>query len=91
MSAEADYTSASDQAAAIAAVNNVNNAVINSLSADNAFLPYIFQNEAGYGQNVLASYGSANLKALQLASQKYDPNRVFQNLQNNGFLLRNVT
>ena len=53
----------------------------------NKYLPYEFQNDASYTQNVLAGYGAANLAALQAASKKYDPWQVMQKLQNGGFLV----
>ena len=39
-------------------------------------------------QKVLRSYGTDNIRRMQDAAAKYDPDGVFQKLQNNGFLLR---
>ncbi|KXX79885.1 Bifunctional solanapyrone synthase [Madurella mycetomatis] len=52
------------------------------------WLDYKCANFAIGHQKVLRSYGAENLKKLQEAAAKYDPERVFQNLQNDGFLLR---
>ncbi|KAH7328991.1 hypothetical protein B0I35DRAFT_418986 [Stachybotrys elegans] len=41
------------------------------------------------GQKVLSSYGADSLRMLQETAAKYDPTGVFQNLQNDGFLLKN--
>lgn len=40
-------------------------------------------------QRVLGSYGAENIKRMQEAAAKYDPEGVFQKLQYGGFLLRN--
>jgi hypothetical protein len=47
-------------------------------------------NDASRDQNPLASYGTTNVEKLENISKKYDPQRVFQKLQNNGFLLSKV-
>lgn len=39
-------------------------------------------------QRVLGSYGVDNIKRMQEVAAKYDPEGVFQKLQNGGFLLR---
>ena len=40
-------------------------------------------------QRVRGSYGAENIKTMQEAAVKYDPEGVFQKLQYGGFLLRN--
>ncbi|KXX73112.1 Bifunctional solanapyrone synthase [Madurella mycetomatis] len=52
------------------------------------WLEYKCANFATGHQKVLRGYGAENLKKLQEAAAKYDPERVFQKLQNAGFLLR---
>lgn len=39
-------------------------------------------------RKVLGSYGAENIKLMQEVAAKYDPEGVFQKLQNGGFLLR---
>jgi len=51
------------------------------------YIPFIFLNDASRDQSPLAGYGATNLAKLKAVSKKYDPSQVFQNLQNNGFLL----
>ncbi|PYH43912.1 FAD-binding oxidoreductase [Aspergillus saccharolyticus JOP 1030-1] len=46
-----------------------------------------YMNDASRDQNPLATYGSDNLEELKRIALRYDPNGVFQTLQNNGFLL----
>lgn len=47
-------------------------------------------NHASYTQDVLASYGAKNLDRLSSVAEKVDPKKMFQNLQNDGFLLRKL-
>ncbi|KAI0409943.1 FAD-binding domain-containing protein [Xylaria palmicola] len=53
-------------------------------------LEYLCMNFADSTQDVRGSYGSANLQKLRDVAAQYDPQGVFQNLQNDGFLLRKV-
>lgn len=53
-------------------------------------VPYLFMNDASRDQNPIASYGAANVLKLKEIAEKYDPERVFQDLQSGGFLLKNV-
>ncbi|KAI1773054.1 hypothetical protein F4818DRAFT_453407 [Hypoxylon cercidicola] len=53
-------------------------------------LSYRSMTFAHSSQNVLRSYGTDNVKRLQDTAIEYDPKRLFQDQQNNGFLLRNV-
>ncbi|KJZ70865.1 hypothetical protein HIM_09730 [Hirsutella minnesotensis 3608] len=52
-------------------------------------LPYLCMTFATASQKVLGSYGDDNLKRMRHVAAKYDPEGVFQELQHNGFLLRN--
>ncbi|CRG92076.1 Bifunctional solanapyrone synthase [Talaromyces islandicus] len=51
------------------------------------FLPYVFPNTADGSQDVMGSYGQDSLARLRAASKKYDPDQVFQTLQNDGWLV----
>ncbi|KAI1395905.1 hypothetical protein F4819DRAFT_166712 [Hypoxylon fuscum] len=53
-------------------------------------LSYRSMSFAHSSQNVLRSYGTGNMKRLQETASEYDPKGLFQDLQNNGFLLRNL-
>lgn len=50
-------------------------------------LEFIFMNDASRDQNPLASYGSESVERLRCIALEYDPEQVFQRLQNGGFLL----
>ncbi|OTA64849.1 FAD-binding domain-containing protein [Hypoxylon sp. EC38] len=58
--------------------------------AKNLSLPYLFMNTAGMKQNVLGSFGDESVAFIKTVAAKYDPGNVFQKLQNNGFLIRNL-
>ncbi|KAH7117579.1 putative 6-hydroxy-D-nicotine oxidase [Dendryphion nanum] len=58
--------------------------------ARGSHLPFLYMNDASRDQNPLASYGSENLERLRRVARKYDPQSIFQCLQNNGFLLAKV-
>ncbi|KAF7310364.1 FAD-binding protein [Mycena chlorophos] len=49
-----------------------------------------YANYADASQNVLPSYGAANVQRLKNASAKYDPKGVFQNQVPGGFKIKNV-
>ncbi|KAI0436661.1 hypothetical protein F4803DRAFT_213525 [Xylaria telfairii] len=78
--------SASD-AAAMTALSNLTSKVEELTKKRGLFLETKLMNDAGFNQNVLASYGTSNLKRLRDIASQYDPSKVFQKLQNNGFLL----
>jgi hypothetical protein len=54
------------------------------LGADN---DYVYMNYASQFQDPIASYGEANVARLREVAQKYDPRRVFQELQPGYFKL----
>ncbi|KAF2477208.1 FAD-binding domain-containing protein [Lindgomyces ingoldianus] len=55
--------------------------------ARGSHLPFLYMNDASRDQNPLNTYTSASLQRLNAVAKKYDPHRVFQTLQNDGFLL----
>ena len=61
-----------------------------AVKANDLSLPYLFMNTAGKEQDVLSSYGAENVEFIKATAAKYDPRRVFQSLQNDGFLIRNL-
>lgn len=55
--------------------------------AQNLGHPFIYQNYAAAEQAVFSSYGSKNLDRLREISRKFDPTRVWQDLQPGYFKL----
>lgn len=53
-------------------------------------VPFIYMNDASRDQNPLATYPAANLEKLKAVAAEYDPQGVFQSLQDGGFLLSHV-
>lgn len=51
------------------------------------YLPFQYANYSSRDQSPLASYGVENLARLKAIALKYDPEQVFQLLQNGGFLV----
>lgn len=58
--------------------------------ARGVLLPYLFMNTAGSNQKVLQSFGRKNVETIKKAAAKYDPDGVFQNLQNKGHLVKDL-
>lgn len=54
------------------------------------YLDYLYLNDASKDQSPIATYGAANVDKLKTIALKYDPDQLFQNLQNDGFLIRNI-
>ena len=64
---------------------------IKAAAADEGkLLEFDFMNDSNVSQSPLGSYGEASLGKMKKLAAQYDPNRVFQTLQNNGFLLSKV-
>ncbi|KAK7983228.1 hypothetical protein PG989_010630 [Apiospora arundinis] len=53
-------------------------------------LGFVFMNDASPTQTVLERYGARNMRRMKEVSDKYDPDKVFQVLQNGGNLLRHL-
>ena len=53
-------------------------------------LDFHFMNDASYIQSPLKSYGDESLAFLRDESRRWDPEGVFQRLQNDGYLLDKV-
>lgn len=58
--------------------------------AQGASVNFTYMNDASRDQNPLGSYGLSNFAQLKKIAVKYDPSKVFQRLQNGGFLLSNA-
>lgn len=71
-------------------MKSLGEAVVELARANGVYLPTVYQNDANYDQSPLGSFPAPNLARLKAASLKYDPDQIFQNLQNDGFLLSKV-
>lgn len=77
-----------DDVAAQSAVDTMSEKVQNLAKARGLLLDFRCMSFATASQKVLGSYGAENVKRMQEVAAKYDPEGVFQKLQNGGFLLR---
>ncbi|RAQ54943.1 hypothetical protein AFGD_009560 [Aspergillus flavus] len=79
----------SDDAVAQQAVNKMSETVHSLAREAGLLLDFECMSFSMASQRVLGSYGAENIKRMQEAAAKYDPEGVFQKLQYGGFLLRN--
>lgn len=79
----------SDDAAARKAVETMAESVQSLAKKQGLLLDFMCMSFATGSQKVLRSYGADNVKRMQDTAAKYDPDGVFQRMQNNGFLLHN--
>ncbi|KAL1979197.1 hypothetical protein VTN96DRAFT_6519 [Rasamsonia emersonii] len=82
-----EWYSAEDDAQAMGLIRSMGQSIAMSASQHGSDLAYRFMNDAYDGQAVLSSYGAGNMEKLWKISQAYDPEGVFQRLQNGGWLL----
>ncbi|RAL10134.1 FAD-binding oxidoreductase [Aspergillus homomorphus CBS 101889] len=78
----------SDDAAAQNAIETMSETVQSLAKARGILLDFKCMSFATATQEVLGSYGAENVRRIQEVAAKYDPEGVFQKLQNGGFLLR---
>ncbi|KAI8959966.1 FAD-binding domain-containing protein [Daldinia sp. FL1419] len=76
-----------DDAAAMHLIASLGQRLAGISKVHGSQLSYRFMNDAYDGQNALSSYGPNNFRKLLDVSKAYDPTRVFQRLQNGGWLL----
>ncbi|KND86516.1 Bifunctional solanapyrone synthase [Tolypocladium ophioglossoides CBS 100239] len=81
------WSNASDDARILAAAQNIVDRSIAAARAQGLDNQYLYQNYASLQQDVLPSYGKANLAKLKSISAKYDPANVWQKLQPGYFKL----
>ncbi|KAB8267307.1 6-hydroxy-D-nicotine oxidase [Aspergillus minisclerotigenes] len=79
----------SDDDVAQQAVNKMSETVHSLARKAGLLLDFKCMSFSMASQRVLGSYGAENIKRMQEAAAKYDPEGVFQKLQYGGFLLHN--
>ncbi|PYH45989.1 FAD-binding oxidoreductase [Aspergillus saccharolyticus JOP 1030-1] len=88
--ARADWKHAHDAERVRQAVRSMVDAAEAAAREHGVYLPYKYSNYAARDQNPLASYGERNVRRLGEIARVYDPDAVFQVLQNGGWLLADV-
>jgi hypothetical protein len=85
-----DWDDANDESAARGVGIATTNKWKELSTARNLQLPFLYMNDASRDQSPLDTYPAANINRMKSIAAKYDPLRVFQTLQNDGFLLSKV-
>ncbi|PWY81204.1 6-hydroxy-D-nicotine oxidase [Aspergillus eucalypticola CBS 122712] len=88
--ARADWKNIQDEERVREAVRKIVDAAESAAKRTGVYLPYKYSNYAAWDQDPLASYGAENVRRLKEVARKYDPEAVFQTLQNGGWLLSKV-
>ena len=86
----AEWTDGADEAAIHSAHEAIARLTAELAEEKGLLLTYLAMNFAHSSQKVLQSYGAENVKFLKETASKYDPEGLFQRLQNNDFLLRDL-
>ncbi|GKZ16881.1 hypothetical protein AbraIFM66951_006374 [Aspergillus brasiliensis] len=86
----ADWKNAEDEDRVREAVRKIVDVAEATAKQVGAYLPYRYSNYASRDQDPLSSYGAENIARLKSIAAKYDPEGVFQKLQNGGWLLSKV-
>ncbi|PYI06881.1 6-hydroxy-D-nicotine oxidase [Aspergillus sclerotiicarbonarius CBS 121057] len=86
----ADWNHIHDEVRVREAVRKIVDAAEEAAKRTGVYLPYKYSNYAARDQDPLASYGEENVRRLKEVARKYDPEGVFQELQNGGWLLSKV-
>ncbi|KAI0425480.1 hypothetical protein F5Y09DRAFT_352244 [Xylaria sp. FL1042] len=81
------WTSPEDDTDAKKLIYDMGESIAQSSALQGAELAYRFMNDAHQGQPVFTGYGAKNMRLLMQISSEYDPEGVFQRLQNGGWLL----
>ncbi|RAK71049.1 FAD-binding oxidoreductase [Aspergillus fijiensis CBS 313.89] len=85
--ARADWKHAQDEDRVRQAIRSIVDAAEAAAKEHGVYLPYKYSNYAARDQDPLAGYGAENMRRLGEVARKYDPDAVFQMLQNGGWLL----
>ncbi|KAL4745783.1 hypothetical protein BDW72DRAFT_46261 [Aspergillus terricola var. indicus] len=83
----ADYTNSADAPRIQAVMRKIVDTVEEVAKKNGSYLPFRYANYAAPDQDPLASYGEKNLSRLREIAKNYDPEGVFQVLQNGGWLV----
>ena len=83
----ADWKNAEDEDRVREATRKIVDVAEATAKQAGAYLPYRYSNYASRDQDPLSSYGADNVARLKEIAAQYDPEGVFQKLQNGGWLL----
>jgi hypothetical protein len=83
----AQWTDDADDDLARSQIRQLISSFESTAKARGLLLNFHFMNDCSHLQSPLQSYGPESLAFLKTVSQKWDPQGVFQKLQNSGYLL----
>lgn len=83
----ADWKDPKDEDAVRSACKTIADKCEEVAKKNRAILPFKCANYSSRDQNPLVTYGEANLLKLKEIALKYDPEEVFQKLQNGGWFV----
>jgi hypothetical protein len=86
-----DWNSASDDSTVIGAVKDIGDSFTRFGAPRKTSLSFVYMNDCYADQNPLAQYPAKNIAILKETAGKYDPGRIFQVLQQDGFLLSRIS
>ncbi|KAE8350521.1 hypothetical protein BDV28DRAFT_138946 [Aspergillus coremiiformis] len=86
----ADWEHAADGDRVRGAVRHIIDVAERTAKETGTYLPFLYSNYASLDQDPIAGYGAENVARLKAVAAKYDPDGVFQTLQNGGWLLSKV-
>jgi len=81
------YTSPSSDALVLSTTRTLFANIRTLAARTNDLIPWIYLNYADKTQDVIPTYGAANVAKLRAASVKYDPRKFFQKVQPGGYKL----
>lgn len=87
MGIQTEWTNDTDDDVARSQISQLIDELAAAAKARGLLLDFLFQNDASYRQSPLKSYGPESLAYIKKIASKYDPEGVFQTLQNSGFLV----
>ena len=83
----ADWKGPNDEEAVRAACKVIVDKCEEVSKKNGTYLPFKYANYSSRDQNPLSTYGEENLRKLKEIALKFDPEEVFQKLQNGGWLV----
>lgn len=83
----ADWTNLEDETRVREGVHRIVDAAEDTAKKNGTYLPFKYSKYSAPDQDPIATYGSENVQKLRKIDLQYDPECVFQKLQNGGWLL----
>ena len=86
----ADWNDSKDEEAVRGACKEIIDVAEAVARRNGTYLPFQYSNYSSRDQNPLNGYGEENLERLIQVASRYDPEGIFQTLQNGGWLISKI-